>query len=300
MLIIKPKKTTKSYKDCTLKGLILKSIKAGHNEAKDIHADIQYKKSLNALYAEMCRLSNYGYVSILKEHGISKYTLTKKGEQHAINPFICVEQKEIRLKNIVDKNVMAVLKDNDKMKQLAYEMALEMQKSSPSVITHTQQVPVTQTHEVRVEVPYQNQSEPALSSASLSDEYAQPVKPIIIQNDYRDEYGNRITFDEMLKHKVNKKDRAAQIKLRKKIAEEYFQKKYIYGGFFTRWGGNYELVKLRGGMLDIISTANPEFRRMHVESIIVPRTETKLFIERIDEHGVYISGERLKNKFLRF
>lgn len=291
MQIIKPQKSSKTYKDCTLKGLILRSIKAGHNEARDIFTNINYRKSLDALYAEMCRLSNYGYVSTIKEQGISRYALTKKGLEHADDPYICVKKKEEWLKNIVNKNVMAILRDNDAVKRLAYDMALNM----PSSGGITEIVRPESSHSNIINSPAHNQPEDPYAAA-----YHPGIKPIVVQNVLKDEYGNPITFDEAIKHKANKKERAAQIRLRKKIAEEYFQKKHIYGGFFTRWGGDYKLVKLTGGMQDIISTSNREFRRMHVIETLVANTEAKLHIVKIDKHGIYISGEGLSNKFLRF
>lgn len=311
MQIITPKKTKKSYKDCLLKGLILRSIKAGHTEARDIHTNINYNKSLNALYSEMSRLKNYGYVSIIKLNSISIYTLTKKGEQHAMNPFICVEQKEIRLKNIVDKNVMAILKDNDKMKQLAYEMALDMQKSSPSVIT--QQVPVTQTHEVPVAIP---SSSPALSPALTNDDYAKQYlnlkeKPTISSQRYEDEYGNPITAEEHFKrldkHSTKDAQRRKQMADRKKLAQKYFHH-HIYSNFFEAWG-NMRPVYLKTAKniprIDIIAKSNPEYNRNHVEREL-EKKEYDFIIYKIDEYGIYIvGGETLSVKleqplFMRF
>ncbi len=297
MQVIHPKKTTKSYKDCTLKGLILRSIKAGHQEAKQIYTAINYAKSLDALYAEMCRLNNYGYLSVTKHNGISIYSLTQKGEQHADDPYICVKQKEEWLKRIVDKKVMAILQDNDAVKRLAYDMTLKMPSSggiteivspmgTPSIINSPNPINPVNPEILDVKDPYAA--------------YHPGVKPVISSHRYEDEYGNPITFDEMLKRKTTKKDRVAQIKLRRELAQEYFNKKWIYGGFFTRWGGDYKLVKLKGNTLDIISTSNPEFRRMHVEDTLTPNANIGLHISKIDVHGVYISGERLNNKFLKF
>ncbi len=293
MLIRPKKKNVKLYKDCTLKGLILKSIKAGHQEAREIFTTINYSKSLGALYAEMCRLNNYGYISVIKEHGISRYTLTKKGEQHADDPYICVRQKEEWLKRIVDKNVMAILQDNDAIKRLAYDMAQRMQLSSGGITEIVRPGAI-------VNNPLSPISAPEIKDPYSAAYYPDAERPSIKPTNLRDEYGNPITFDEMMKQKTTKKERIAQIKLRKKLAAEYYNKKWIYGGFFTRWGGNYKLVKLKGGMLDILSNTNPEFRRMHVIETLVANTEASLHITNIDVHGVYISGEGIENKFLRF
>jgi len=115
---------SKNFKDCQLKGTILRAINSGSNTSKTIYAAVKYPHHIDSLYRELNFLRSYGYIS--KHKGAeSTYTLTKKGLEHSRNPYLFVEFKKNRIKNTVQNLVTATLEDNDKFKVAVQKYANE-------------------------------------------------------------------------------------------------------------------------------------------------------------------------------
>jgi len=117
---------SKNFKDCQLKGAILRGINSGSNTAKTIYAAVKYPHHIDSLYRELNFLHSYGYISRTKlgSHE-SSYSLTKKGLEHARNPFICTEFKRNRINNTVQNLVAATLEDDGKFKEAVQKYANE-------------------------------------------------------------------------------------------------------------------------------------------------------------------------------
>ena len=89
--------------------------------------------------------------------------------------------------------------------------------------------------------------------------------------------------------------------MRRELAVEYFNKKQIYGGFFTRWGGDFKIVMLKNDFIDIIANVNPEWNRGHVIKELTADAELELRIIKLEKDGIYVMGKNMKEpKFLRY
>ncbi|VVB91821.1 Uncharacterised protein [uncultured archaeon] len=281
----------KQYKDYQLKGQILQAIHAGITTAKDIHKFISYPYPLDNLYAELCFLNNYGYLSVEKINRSSHYSLTKKGVQHALNPNICQdirkELEEVKLKRKLDTDPMfreAVTKYLTEH----YPVAVE----TTNVVT--QQVPVSVDNTPIIE------NTPAETPVEIN-QYDPNFKPVYILNP------NSVQDFANIKKSNTRK---AEIERRRALARQYLNakgdKKFLYGGFFKQWGGNFKLWLLEDGMIDILGASNEEkTRREHNDRLVTHDEQwtNPLYIESIAENGIYVIDRNKKMKvakFLRF
>lgn len=113
-----------TLRDCELKGLVLRSIRNGHQTSKSIYHDIDYN-NWNSLLSEITQLKNRGYISKTEHNGkLNQYELTKLGQEHAHDPMINKRWKRNRIKEIIKDHVEAILLNNDKFKA-AVEKATE-------------------------------------------------------------------------------------------------------------------------------------------------------------------------------
>lgn len=115
----------KIFKDCQLKGLILRSILDGNTTSPLIFQDIKYPHSYtNSFFRELKFLKDSGYISRRKVSGVSVYSLTKKGRGHALNPLIYKEHKN----RYVTAVVSSMLMDNEKFRKAVEKEAHKIAK----------------------------------------------------------------------------------------------------------------------------------------------------------------------------
>lgn len=310
-IVIRVKKIDRKFGKHELKWKILNAIKENHKTVHQIIDAIGYPlKSdhrkgfhIDYTYTELNYLANTKMPFIIKNKTPSRettYSLTAKGLEHSLDPFCDARLRKARndeiIKKEIDKGLNLALMGNPVMYAKLCELAQKLYGGSGIA---------PQTRIVEVPVPVHNIQSPGISSHAINSpsisKTSDDIKPVFIVTNYQDEHGNRLTMDEMITHKAKSKERLAQIRLRKMIAKDYFDnKKWIYGGFFEKWGGDYKIVILKNNIMDIISSNNPEFKREHVKQTLSGSNGGSLRITRIDKDGIYISGDYLKDKFIRF
>lgn len=308
-IVIRGRKINRFYQKHILKSHILRAIYSGHNTVHDIINQIGYHfDNIDYMYQELnyLKTTKSPFIHDRKNPltGETIYSLTDRGLKHAKDPYCEVKDKQARQKAEIENRVKDILENNDMVKRIAYDMARNMSIGGVTTINNqspSTTIPDIQSPAINVTIPTDApQNVPNDPISDYEKEYGS-MKPTVNITQYKDEFGNPITLDEMVNHKITKKERLAQIKMRKKLAEYYFNnKKWIYGGFFTNWGGNFQIVILNNNVMDIISISNPEFKRQHVKQVLSGSDGGSLKIDKIDKHGIYISGDRLKSKFLRF
>ncbi len=83
-----------------MKHQILKSIQTGNQTARDIKGNIDYPHRIDSLYQELYYLYRHGFVNRNKHSRYFSYTLTERGLEHAINPYVDAEKRLKRTRSI--------------------------------------------------------------------------------------------------------------------------------------------------------------------------------------------------------
>ncbi len=132
-IIPKKKKAIRFYKNHQLKLLILRAIRAGHNDVDKIIKAIDYplddKKGLtiDSMYVELnyLRRAVPSFIHVDDSGDKRVYSLTKRGLEHAINPYVDVEKQRAKRKDIIKEQVMNILSNDTNFRQAVIDFANE-------------------------------------------------------------------------------------------------------------------------------------------------------------------------------
>ena len=103
----------RNYRNYQLKNAILKSLLEHSYTVKSIFDSIQYKGDKDDLFSEMNELFKHGYVKRHKNsQRLYEYSLTKKGIQHANNPFLKKYPYPVKLNKEIIINPVAWISGN--------------------------------------------------------------------------------------------------------------------------------------------------------------------------------------------
>ncbi len=284
----------KQYKDCQLKGQILATLLREDLSSREIQEIVQHPSN-RSFWSELYALRRRGYLTTTSTMKPYLYSLTKKGEIHAADPFIMKKHKQ----EYLQRRVSAILNNDESFKQ-ALEIELE---KHPSGTTST---------------PASITSSP---NANRNEETSQLIKELKAKDDevallqFQVQEMRRQKSDirqrESLKRPSpeEQKKEKARIEKRRKIATAYASRNRLLDmEFFRVWGDlrPYRLKYMqlfKPGSVEIMSRSNPEHARGHTGGVLSPSEVigAKLFIKQYRNDGIIVSGQCMRDeKLLRW
>lgn len=131
----------RNYRNYQLKNSILKSLNNSSLTVKSIHGVIQYRGDKDELFSEMYSLFKKGYVKRHKNaQRLYEYSLTKKGIQHANNPFLRKITFNEKVNEQSKKEVDDILMKDEKFAHAVHRMANDLSQR-PVVVNQPPQSP---------------------------------------------------------------------------------------------------------------------------------------------------------------
>lgn len=279
----------KFYPDCQLKGQVLTSLLEQDRTVKEMHSIVQHP-NFNAFKAEVSQLKRRGYLTVSEHKRPKRYKLTKKGVEHASDPFITIRRRQESLQNRVSQ----ILNDDE---AFAEALRIEVEKhtggsiasggsggavSKPSASVNDEQV---------IKVIRGKDDEIAKLQMQLQQmkRQSQSTAPTISKiRQQRQQTPEQINEENL------------RIKKRRKLAQMYHNR-YLDADFFAKYGDlrpfKFKFKKwLSPNSIEVMSKNNPEIKRGHAHKKPIPANvipQCQFRIVGVDEKGITITGHGL-------
>lgn len=127
MVLTSDGSSMKLYKDCELKGRILRFIlQRGSATSREIYNHVQHR-SYHTCISQIYSMKRNGYLSVTNRSKPYNYTLTRKGHLHARDAFIGVKKRQQNMR----QRISAILSNDARFRQIIdYEVLQKLVRMS--------------------------------------------------------------------------------------------------------------------------------------------------------------------------
>ena len=278
----------KNFRDSDLKGRVLQqihhfSMQSQQPTGRQLFDAIKHP-NFDSFLSTLHRLKKYSYVSIIPDTRPYQYKLTRKGVQHAHDPY---KYKRIKQQHLQER-ISAILNDNEKFDAAVQE---EVKQRLKEIDAGIRERPVIETIESKADTELRAELE--AKDSKIHELQAQiqhlrchksnvPTRPPPVE-----------------KSPEEQREETERIQRRQNLAMSY-RGRYLNPYFFSQWGGDIYPCRMKGATLykessvEIISKSNPEFRRGHAK-ILPPSyvVGAQLHITKLTKNHIIVSVQCL-------
>jgi hypothetical protein len=278
--------TRKQFRDCDLKGRILRQVQLSGSQSKPTARELfeaVNHPNFDSFLSSLHRLKKYGYISTVAGSHPYRYTLTRKGETHAQDPYKYKRAKQEGLQ----MRISAILNDDEQFSQAVEE---EVRKRLSEIESGTREPPIIETEkedntDLKEELEEKNsriQELEAQVQHLIRHKLNVPTKPVPIE-----------------KSPEEQKAENERRQRREGLVVQY-QRRYLDAAFFSQWGDilPYKMSHMqlyREGSVEILSKSNKEHARGHTRRLLYPQEilNGKYRIIKVTKNGISIAGQGL-------
>nr|WP_319507239.1 hypothetical protein [uncultured Methanolobus sp.] len=219
-----------------MKGQVLSTLVQNELTVKEMQNIVQHP-NFNSFKAEISQLKRRGYITVSENTRPKTYKLTKKGHEHAANPFITI----IRRQESIAAKVSAILNDDDAFQKAVQEEASRM-SSGGHVSGHGGVIstPTASIDDSKVQKLLQAKDDEIeklkryVLHLRQSPQSQAPTGPMSTRTQGQP---MQQTPEQQHKQQHKAKSEARRIKKRKHLAHAYYSKGvFLDNRFFSLWG----------------------------------------------------------------
>ncbi|WP_321430837.1 hypothetical protein [uncultured Methanolobus sp.] len=279
----------KQYRDCDLKGRILRSIHqspiGSHPTARAIFDAVGHH-NFDSFLSTIHRLKKYSYISVIPDSRPFQYRLTRKGQEHAHDPYKYKKAKQQHL----EQRIRAILNDDDRF---SGEVEKEVRQRLSEIESGTREAPpIIETVETEAD---DSALKAELESKNLRiQELEAALQHLKL---HQSNVPTKAAPPEKSPEEQQKENERRQ--RREKLAMNY-RGMLLDAAFFGQWGDMLpfrmkHLQLYREGSVEIMSKSNPEIRRGHARRPLYPPevAGARFHITKMNKNGISISGQGL-------
>ncbi|WP_407282357.1 hypothetical protein V7O59_14155 [Methanolobus sp. ZRKC1] len=285
---ISRKSGMKTYRDCDLKGRILRQVQLCGSQsptARELFIAVQHH-DFDSFLSSLHRLKKYGYLSTVPDSRPYRYQLTRKGIEHAREPYIY----KIRKQQHLQERIRSILEDDERFSE---EVEKEVRTRLSEIQTGTREAPIVET--VTKEADDSALREELESKDRTIHELQAQIQHLKIHA------ANVPMKAATPKEKTPEQQQAENERIdRRKRLVKFYSGKYLDSQFFEHWKEIYPYkIKFKvwhsENSVELMSSSNKEHSRGHTLGKLPPMAimDAKFHIIRVDDKGITIRGRGL-------